>query len=377
MKIVLLAHNLSVGGGLTVGQRVTSILPRLLPECRFLTSCPPGADYTDAADLPNVEIVRPSGPGLPRRLLWERGVLRRSICSFKPDWVFALGNIAFSGWSGPQSVLLHDSHHVYPINTFGQVSHRYHFKKWILKQVFRRSLIHPEAVYTQTDTIRQRLHRQYHFPLEKIHLFPPAYMPRVNDQDSLPVPEAMADASGELKLLYVSAPWGHKNHRMLIKTFEQHLDRLEGVRCFITVDPAMNALGRTIVDQIKTKGLGKKITTLGHLSPAEVQAAYRGADALIFPSILEAAGFPLIEAMEHGLPVLASNLDFAHELCGEGAGFFDPYCSNSVADAIVRLRDDRDYRTALARHSAERFEGHVRTWEDVLEEVIQIEGLRG
>lgn len=375
MKIVILAHNLSVGGGLTVGRGATSTLPRLLPDSQFLITCPVGADYSDAECQPNVEVIRPPKHGFRARLDWERGSLKGKIDAFEPTWIFGLGNLVFHGFRGRQSILLHDPHHVYPSGTFGRVTFKYRLKKLMLKQLFRRSLKKVDSVYVQTNTIRDRLCLQYEFPRGKIHLFPPACSPRERYQCHFSTPDKMLGV-GSLKLLFISAPWGHKNHKILIDTFKLHKKRLAGVCCFITVDPEMNSLGREIVDRIEHEGLGGQIISLGHLNPAEVQGAYRDADALIFPSLLETAGLPLIEAMEHGLPVLASDLDFAQELCGDAACFFDPCSPDSVADAIVRIRDDSTYRGELARRSAARFEGHVRTWDEVLEDVIRIEGLR-
>lgn len=375
MKIVLLAHNLSVGGGLTVGREVTSTLPSLLPDHQFLISCPAGVDYSDTECQPNVEVIRPPKHGLSARFAWERGSLRDGIDAFEPNWIFGLGNLAFQGFCGRQSVLLHDPHHVYPSDTFGQVSLMYRLKKWTLKQLFRRSLKKVESVYVQTNTIRNRFCHQYEFPRGKVHLLPPACSPRKRHQGQF---QNLDDTLGvgSFKLLYISAPWGHKNHKVLVDTFKLHKKRMAGVCCFITVDPEMNSLGRAIVDRIEDEGLGGQIISLGHLNSAEVQAAYGDVDALIFPSLLETAGLPLIEAMEHGLPVLASDLDYAQELCGDAACFFDPCSPDSVADAIIRIRDDSTYRGELARRSAARFEQHVRTWDEVLEDVIRIEGLR-
>lgn len=377
MNIVLLSHGLSVGGGLTVGKAVTDRLPKLLPGCQFLISVPASAKRIYTVGHDNVRVIHMPSTGLFSRWLWERNVLRREVASFEPDWILGLGNLSFPRGKVRQSILFHDAHHVYSGSSFGQVSRRYRFKKWVLKQLFRRSLARADSVYTQTTTIRQRLHDKYRFPLEKIHLFPPAYARKEEKKIAMAAPEGMAESTSDLKLLYISAPWGHKNHQVLIDTFKRHRNRLGGVRCFITVDPRMTVLGRSILEEIDAEGLNEQIITLGHLSPTEVQASYRAADALIFPSILETAGLPLVEAMEYSLPVLASDLDFAHELCGEAAGFFDPHCPESVADSIVRLRDDLDFRTDLARRSAERFEGNVKTWEEALEEIIRIEELRG
>lgn len=376
MKIALLAHNLKVCGGYTVGRMITGHLPALLPDCRFMISVPARADYSVVAKQPNVELVPFEGRGLMARWFWERFVLVPKLRSFGPDWIWALGNLGIAGPQCPQSLLLHDPHLLYPSAQFGHVSLGYRLRKWSLGRLLRKQLSDTRRVYTQTDTVRRLFHQQYGYPLEKIELLPPGHSRCAANREKSPQPEAMSEVSARLKLLYVSAPWGHKNHRMLIETFKQYREQLQGVRCFITLDPAMNRLGRETLARIEAEGLGGQIVSLGHLDPAGVQAAYRCADALIFPSILETAGLPLIEAMEHGLPILASDFDYARELCGEAAGFFNPHSTESVANAIVRLCQDAAYRAELSRRSAERFQSHVNTWGEVLEEVIRIEGLR-
>jgi glycosyltransferase involved in cell wall biosynthesis len=65
--------------------------------------------------------------------------------------------------------------------------------------------------------------------------------------------------------------------------------------------------------------------------------AYRDVDGLLFLSTEESYGFPLIEAMFMGIPVVCPDLPYAHELCSDGAIYFDPNSISSLHDALVTL----------------------------------------
>ena len=65
---------------------------------------------------------------------------------------------------------------------------------------------------------------------------------------------------------------------------------------------------------------------------------YNKADALLFLSTAESYGFPLIEAMYIGLPIVCPNLPYALEICGDQALYFDPNCANSLMETITVLQ---------------------------------------
>ena len=66
--------------------------------------------------------------------------------------------------------------------------------------------------------------------------------------------------------------------------------------------------------------------------------AYHDADALLFLSKEESFGFPLIEAMYLGLPIVCPDLPFARALCGDDAIYFDPNDIESLRLAIIHLK---------------------------------------
>jgi glycosyltransferase involved in cell wall biosynthesis len=75
----------------------------------------------------------------------------------------------------------------------------------------------------------------------------------------------------------------------------------------------------------------------------------RGARAVVFPSLYEGFGLPVLEAMLLGTPVLTSRASSLPEIAGDAALYVNPYDIDDIAQAIKMITADRDLRTELAR----------------------------
>jgi glycosyltransferase involved in cell wall biosynthesis len=69
----------------------------------------------------------------------------------------------------------------------------------------------------------------------------------------------------------------------------------------------------------------------------------------VFPSFYEGFGFPPLEAMARGCPVIVSNIASLPEICGEAALYVDPYDINSISKAILRVLQDKDLQSRLIK----------------------------
>jgi glycosyltransferase involved in cell wall biosynthesis len=74
---------------------------------------------------------------------------------------------------------------------------------------------------------------------------------------------------------------------------------------------------------------------------------YRGADCLVFPSLYEGFGFPVLEAMRRGVPVACSDRSTLPEVAGDAALLFDPEDDAAIHAALVRLLRDGELRDRL------------------------------
>lgn len=92
----------------------------------------------------------------------------------------------------------------------------------------------------------------------------------------------------------------------------------------------------------------KRIITPGYIPDEDVAALYSGALALVFPSLYEGFGFPVIEAMHCGTPVICANTSSLPELAGEAAIQVNPLEVSEVAAAMTRLATDPALAQALS-----------------------------
>jgi alpha-1,2-rhamnosyltransferase len=125
-----------------------------------------------------------------------------------------------------------------------------------------------------------------------------------------------------------------KNHALLLEAFES-LWR-QGVRAPLLVAGRVHDECRAVAERMRTHPeQGRLLLNLFDAGDAEVALAYARARALVFPTLAEGFGLPLVEARSRGLPVIASDLPVLRELADEGVDLFAP---GDAAALEARLR---------------------------------------
>jgi len=90
-----------------------------------------------------------------------------------------------------------------------------------------------------------------------------------------------------------------------------------------------------LVGRVQGKSIeSRNIRILGHVGSEELPALYRGAEALVYPSLYEGFGLPILEAFASGIPVVTSNLSSMVEVAGDAAVLIDPYEVESIVEGI-------------------------------------------
>lgn len=115
---------------------------------------------------------------------------------------------------------------------------------------------------------------------------------------------------------------------------------------------------------------GNRVRLLGHVPTMDVGLILQGADLMVFPSLYEGFGFPILEAQRHSTPVVCSGVASLPEVAGLGAEFFDPCKTSEMAEKIRRCLDDPDLRGRLVeagRTNVKRF-----SWTATAEEYINL-----
>jgi glycosyltransferase involved in cell wall biosynthesis len=99
--------------------------------------------------------------------------------------------------------------------------------------------------------------------------------------------------------------------------------------------------------EVRAEGPGQIVLT-GATRPEDLDVLYRRASALVYPSLYEGFGLPVLEAMARGVPTIVSRVSSLPEVAGDAAVFVDPRSARELADAIERLLTNKEVAEALA-----------------------------
>jgi len=132
--------------------------------------------------------------------------------------------------------------------------------------------------------------------------------------------------------VYVASAEPHKNHLKLLGAW--CLLAEQGLRPSLALTVPLDISLSIKIQELK-RTCALNVFNLGQLSPGEVGALYDQSSALIYPSITESLGLPLIEANSRKLPIIAAELDYVRDIV-EPVQTFDPASCMSIARAVKR-----------------------------------------
>jgi glycosyltransferase involved in cell wall biosynthesis len=160
-----------------------------------------------------------------------------------------------------------------------------------------------------------------------------------------------------------------KNLAGFLKAFAAARGRAPGLKLVVTGSgaPAFLAGIRALVSSL---GLDADVVFAGLVDRADLPGLYAAAEFLAYPSLFEGFGYPPLEAMICGAPVLASDVTSIPEIVGDAGVIVDPRSESSMAEGLVRLHSDPALRAALTakgRVQAARF-----SWRRNAEETVKI-----
>jgi glycosyltransferase involved in cell wall biosynthesis len=397
MNFVIEALGLTAGGGKA---GLLRLLPALADQGRRHTFVALLADLEEfpALERPNLKLILQKKPAsLLRRHFYLQATVPRVCAEQRADALLCLGNFGPRRPALPTVVLLHNAHYVSGDAAAGvQATLRERLITCYGRRYLRR-LRGDVRLLVQTELMKQRL--------VEAHGIAPSRVMVIPDSDALPpetgstvyqglcrsavrkgsafpwdgkknqgfeaLPEGRSPsaqqggkaANSPFTFLCLARYYPHKNLEVLLEAMKRlsaHSRR--PARCLLTIHPDQHPGARKLLRRIVSERLGQILVNLGPLDGNEVVEAYRSADALILPSLLESFGRTYLEAMRFNLPILTSDRDFAHEVCGGAALYFDPLDPESVAQSMTRIMIDGELRDRLA---AERQRIPIPSWEDV------------
>jgi glycosyltransferase involved in cell wall biosynthesis len=329
-----------------VGKNIIASLCSRNRSAHYQLFVPAGLDYegTVPSDV-HCEFVAYRARGLARRWWHDEFALQRHIRRFAPEVVLCLGNLALSRSSAPQVLLVHDSHLFYPESHFGELGAAERWAFRYRRRRLSRDMQRAACVLCQTDVARTRIINAYGYRGNLIVLRN-GPSPHIAAASRFARPIAVGPA-GTLKLLCLARYYPHKNLELLVELFRRYRNRLQGVVVYLTIASSDHPRAQRLLNDIECLGLSTCIVNLGPVAPEALVQLYQAADAALLPSRLESSSSVYPEAMALDRPIITSDLDFAHAICGNAASYFNPNSAESLLTAVIELRDVPQRRAEL------------------------------
>jgi len=161
-----------------------------------------------------------------------------------------------------------------------------------------------------------------------------------------------------------------KNLRRVLEAFER-IDRFELE--LVLAGPV--GWKEDLTDHIAS--LEGRVRPVGFVPPDDLGALYAGAQVVVYPSLAEGFGLPVLEAMAHGAPVVTSAGSATEEVAGRAALLVDPLDTDAIASAMERILGDRALAASLG--AAARARAATFTWDRTADLVTSVyaEAVRG
>jgi glycosyltransferase involved in cell wall biosynthesis len=201
------------------------------------------------------------------------------------------------------------------------------------------SLRRAAAILTLSSHARDELQRYYPDLRTPIHVVPAA--PHATFR-----PIDVNRVAGTLARLHIQRPFlvavgsvqPRKNLARLIEAFADVRRRHADLQLAIVGPSGFRA--STLEATIVGRGLGHAVRLLGYVSEEDLVAVYNAAVALVYPSVYEGFGLPVVEAMACGRPVIAANTSSLPEVAGDAALLVVPFDVSALAAAMDQLLAD-------------------------------------
>ncbi len=174
---------------------------------------------------------------------------------------------------------------------------------------------------------------------------------------------------------YPANYWPHKNHRMLLAAYEIYQKNFPDNTLNLVFTGALKQEEQKLREMVAEAGLSDRVHFLGYLGEAQLESVWRGCQFLVFPSLYEGFGIPVLEGMVFGKPVLSSTAGSLPEVGGDAVIYFDPQNPEELADCLSQIDGNKAAAINLIDKGYERLklfesERMVQEYLEVFSEVV-------
>lgn len=261
------------------------------------------------------------------------------------------------------STILDIQHEFYPQFFEPQeLQHRRNFYQDIVRKV--------ERVVCISDYTKETFCDKYGYPLDRAQTIYIAIQNRFDKEDDKILDKL--GIRGQKYIVYPANFWEHKNHKLLLNAFAMYANTHRNMKLVLTGNPLTQT--DYYNDMLKAMKIDDLTVITGYVSNEELYSILKNAKGLIYPSLFEGFGIPVVEAMHLNKLIACSNLTSLPEIGCEAICYFDPKKPDEVLKGIYYLADNHitddieaEYALKLKEYETEKM---VQEYFDVFEDVI-------
>ena len=366
MRVVINAINALSPGAFQIVSNLIESLAEIGNGDKFLVLMPVGAGY---------EKLRPlGGPIVTKFYKWHISKnlgyftfylfqYRDAIKKFKPDITLVFGSQNPVCVGVPTVVLMQNAFYVED-GSVSELPWLGRLKKKIEIILFARTVKRTDLFLVESGYIGNRLSKIWGVPASRIRVFlnPVAREFVSAEHKGFDRPDQLRD---KFLLIYPSKMYPYKNHRLIMEIARKLKDRrIRDVIFLLTVGEEGSRCAKRFWKEARAEGIEEMVMNIGEIPMEELFRWYIISDALFFPSTVETLGYPLLEAMTVGKPVLAIDLPYARAVCNDAALYFDRRLADQAVNMVLRLKSDCELRESLTKKGYERT-GNMPTWKEM------------
>lgn len=297
-------------------------------------------DYKEIVHGESIKYVHVDTKSWGRRICWDEYGFQQYVHKngWQPSLIISFQNTGVRFDSKiPQLIYYHQSLVLFPKqwSFFNKQERLFFLYKHIYSWFVTRSIHTNVSFVVQIPSIKDAFLKRFSITEDKVYVIPPEVQAIDYAEVSL-----MQFADGKRHFIYPATPLLYKNHQLLLQALQliksRDVSLFKRIRLHLTLHEN-NALG--LKELACNLGVDEAIVFEGVLPFQQLLSYYKSMDALLFPSYIETFGLPLLEAAGAGIPIVASDLPYAHDVIGgyEGVSFLNYEDADAWASAIEAL----------------------------------------
>ncbi len=335
---------------------------------RALVTANPHHDYFIYVDRPDDEGLLGQHPNLHLRALpqanyalWEQCALPVAMQRDRIDLAHFTSNTAPLYAGRPYVLTLHDVIFMQPqlkgrptsYQRLGRI-----YRRWVVPKV-----IHSAArIITVSQYAKRGIVREFGVQPDRVRVIH-------NGVGAGFAPVVGQRPSSESHFLFLGSDAPKKNQDRVLQAYAKLCAGVPDAPKLVVIDGTLGTLAANL-KRLGLTHLRNRVTATPYVSQKRLPSLYAGATALLYPSLVESFGIPMLEAMAVGTPVLASRAAAMPEIAGNAALLVDPTSVEAIAAGMARLAAQPELREVLACRGLQRAKRYQ--WKSAAELTAQL-----